>query len=254
MSEIKRIIPKLEIKNDKLIKGIQFEGLRVIGDPVDYSKKFFKETADQLIIIDIVASLYSRENLFSIINNITNDIFIPVTAGGGIRSINDITKLLDAGADRICINTFALENINILDQISNIFGSQFISIMIEAKKIGNKYYCMKNHGRDNSGLELDKWINLLNKKNIGEIIIQSIDCDGMMNGFDKDIIAIVKKSNIKTPVVLGSGIGSYQDCLDVLENNFVSGLTISSALYSQAIKIKELKKELKVKGVPINEI
>ena len=165
-----------------------------------------------MIIIDIVASLYNRENIFDIINDITNDIFIPVTAGGGIRSIDDITKLLDAGADRICINTFALENINILDQISNIFGSQFISIMIEAKKIGNKYYCMKNHGRDNSGMELDKWINLLNKKNIGEIIIQSIDSDGMENGFDQEIIEIVRNSNIKKPVVLGSGIGSYQDC------------------------------------------
>ena len=195
-----------------------------------------------------------KENIFDIINDITNDIFIPVTAGGGIRSIDDITKLLDAGADRICINTFALENINILDQISNIFGSQFISIMIEAKKIGNKYYCMKNHGRDNSGMELDKWINLLNKKNIGEIIIQSIDSDGMENGFDQEIIEIVRNSNIKKPVVLGSGIGSYQDCLDVLKNNFVSGLTISSALYSQKIKIEELKKKLKLKGVPINEM
>ena len=149
MLEIKRIIPKLEIKNENLIKGIQFEGLRVVGDPIKFAKKFFEDGADQIIIIDIVASLYSRKNLFQTLNKITDDIFIPITAGGGVRSLEDIKKLLEAGADRVSINTFALENQNILGNISEKFGSQFLSILIEVKKIENKYYCMKNHGRDN---------------------------------------------------------------------------------------------------------
>ena len=249
-----RIIPKLEIKNDKLIKGMQFEGLRVIGDPVIYAKKFFDDTADQIIIVDIVASLYSRENLFDTIDKITNNIFIPITAGGGIKSIEDIRNLLEVGADRVCLNTFALENREILDKISNIFGSQFISVLIETKKIKNKYYCMKSHGRDNSGLELEKWISILKKKNIGEIIIQSIDDDGLKSGFDQKLLSIIDKLNIKKPVVVGCGMGNDNHCIDVLKNEFISGLTISSSLYSEEINIKNLKKNLKKNKIPINEI
>ena len=125
MLEIKRIIPKLEIKNENLIKGIQFEGLRVVGDPIKFAKKFFEDGADQIIIIDIVASLYSRKNLFQTLDKITDDIFIPITAGGGVKNLEDIEKLLEAGADRVSINTFALENHEILNEISEKFGVNF---------------------------------------------------------------------------------------------------------------------------------
>ena len=254
MIELKRIIPKLEIKNNNLIKGMQFEGLRVVGDPIVYAKKFFQETADQIVIVDIVASLYSRENLFETLNKITNDIFIPITAGGGVRSINDISSLLNAGADRVSLNTFALDNIEILDDIANRFGQQFISIMIEVKKIDNKYYCMKNHGRDNSGLELFEWINILKKKKIGEIIIQSIDDDGMQNGFDKDLLKLIESLDINFPVVAGCGMGNNNHCVELLKKDFISGLTISSSLYTEEIKIIDLKNRLKKENVSINEL
>ena len=254
MLELKRIIPKLEIKNNNLIKGIQFEGLRVVGDPISYAKKFFKDTADQIIIIDIVASLYSRENLFETVNKITNDIFVPITAGGGIKSINDISNLLKSGADRVSLNTFALENINILDDIANKFGQQFISILIEVKKMDDKYFCMKNHGRDNSGLELYQWIEILKKKKIGEIIIQSIDDDGMQHGFDINLLNLIEKLEINFPVVVGCGIGTNQHCVEILKKNFISGITISSSLYTNEIEILDLKKKLKNENIAINEL
>tara|TARA_B100000029_G_scaffold321611_1_gene314043 strand:+ start:277 stop:1041 length:765 start_codon:yes stop_codon:yes gene_type:complete len=254
MLEIKRIIPKLEIKNENLIKGIQFEGLRVVGDPIKFAKKFFEDGADQIIIIDIVASLYSRKNLFQTLNKITDDIFIPITAGGGVRSLEDIKKLLEAGADRVSINTFALENQNILGNISEKFGSQFLSILIEVKKIENKYYCMKNHGRDNSGIELEKWVKFLKTKGIGEIVIQSIDDDGMCNGLDDNLLNIIQKLKINKPTVVGCGMGNLDHCIDVLNKDYVSGLTISSSLYSQDIVINKLKSELKKRKIPINEI
>ena len=130
-----RIIPKLEIKNDNLIKGIQYEGLRIIGDPKIFAKEYYDDGADQIIVTDIVASLYSRDNLFSTIDKLTNNIFIPITAGGGIKSIEDIRQLLNVGADRVLLNSFLFENNNILDLISNTFGAQFLTIMIEAKKL-----------------------------------------------------------------------------------------------------------------------
>ncbi len=254
MIEIKRIIPKLEIKNENLIKGVQFEGLRIIGDPIKFAKKFFEDGADQIIIIDIVASLYSRKNLFQTLDKITDDIFIPITAGGGVKNLEDIKKLLEAGADRVSINTFALENHEILSEVSEKFGSQFLSVLIEVKKIDNKYYCMKNHGRDNSGLELSKWIEFLKTKGIGEILIQSIDDDGMRHGFDDHLLDQIKDLKINMPTVVGCGIGNLNHCIKILDQNFISGLTISSSLYSEDIKINELKSDLKKKEIPINEI
>tara|TARA_B100001057_G_scaffold304808_1_gene304935 strand:+ start:12209 stop:12973 length:765 start_codon:yes stop_codon:yes gene_type:complete len=254
MLEIKRIIPKLEIKNENLIKGIQFEGLRVVGDPIKFAKKFFEDGADQIIIIDIVASLYSRKNLFKTLNKITDDIFIPITAGGGVRNLEDIEKLLEAGADRVSINTFALENQEILSNISEKFGNQFLSVLIEVKKIENKYYCMKNHGRDNSGIELDKWVEFLKTKGIGEIVIQSIDDDGMCNGLDDNLLSIIQKLKIKIPTVVGCGMGNLDHCINVLDKDYISGLTISSSLYSEDIVINKLKSELKRRKILINEI
>jgi len=254
MIELKRIIPRLEIKNNNLIKGIQFEGLRIIGDPVNYAKKFFQDTADQIIIVDIVASLYKRENLYETLNNITNDIFIPITAGGGVRTVQDINNLLNAGADRVFLNTFALDNIGILNDCADKFGQQFLSIVIEVKKIDNKYYCMKNHGRDNSGFELFQWVDILKKNKIGEIIIQSIDDDGMKCGFDKDLLELIGTLDIKVPVVVGGGVGNNDHCVEILKKDFISGITISSSLYTEEINIIDLKKKLKKENIAINEL
>ena len=143
MKKIK-IIPKIEIKNENCIKGIQYEGLRIIGKPKDISRKYFIEGADQLIVMDIVASLYSRENLFKTVDDLSGDIFIPITAGGGIKKIEDIKNLLLAGADRVCINTELLENSNFIEEVASIFGNQFLSVTIDVKKIDSEYFCMKN--------------------------------------------------------------------------------------------------------------
>ena len=132
-----RIIPKLEIKNQYLIKGVRFEGLRKVGDPIEFAQKYYKEGADQINIIDIVASLYGRDNLYEIVNKITDKVFVPICVGGGIKNLDHIKKLLKSGADRIIINSEALRNKDFLNQVIKTFGSQFITVSIEAKKIGN---------------------------------------------------------------------------------------------------------------------
>ena len=254
MIENKRIIPKLEIKNKNLIKGVQFEGLRIIGDPVLYAKEFFEKSADQIIINDIVASLYSRESIFSTIDKMTNDVFVPITAGGGIRSIDDIKNFLEAGADRVFLNTYALENPEFIKNISNLFGKQFITISIEVKKIKNEYYCMKNHGRDNSGYLFEKWIDIIKEYDVGEIQILSIDNDGMENGFDNELLDSILNLKINCPIILGGGINSNEVCNDILKNPEISGVSISTALYNKQINIPKLKNYLKKNKINVNQI
>lgn len=246
-----RIIPKLEIKNKYLIKGVKFEGLRKLGDPVLFAKKYYDDSADQINIIDIVASLYSRDNIYDIINKITNNIFIPVNVGGGIQDIEHIKKLLTCGADRIIINSAALRNINFLKEIKNIFGDQFLSVSIEAKKIKDKYYCMMDHGRENSNIEIKDWVKQLNEMAIGEIILNSIDHDGMKNGFEISLINEVYDI-IKCPLVVSGGAQSLDDFSSVLSNFKLDGLCSSTALHFNDLNIINIKKHLKQKKFFIN--
>ncbi len=248
-----RIIPKLEIKNDYLIKGIKFEGLRKIGDPVLFAKKYYNDGADQINIIDIVASLYSRDNLFNIVDKISDNIFIPVIVGGGVKNIEDIEKLLNVGADRVIINSQGLRNIEFIKEVKNIFGDQFISISIEAKKINNTYYCMMDHGRENSNIKVNDWIRELDKLNIGEIILNSIDHDGMENGFEKNLINEIYDF-VNCPLVISGGAGKSEDFFEILKEFRLDGLCLSSALHFEKLKINEIKKYLYKKKFPVNFI
>ena len=239
-----RIIPKLEIKNNFLIKGVKFEGLKKMGDPILFAKKYYEDFADQINIIDIVASLYSRDNIYDIIDKITSDIFIPVNVGGGIVDIEHIKKLLNVGADRIIVNSSALRNPNFLIDIKNIFGDQFLTVSIEAKKIQGKYYCMMDHGRENTNIEVCDWIKQLNEIGIGEILLNSIDHDGMRKGFDHSLLNEVY-SLVKSPLVISGGAHSLNDFSHTLSKFSLDGLCSSTALHYNELKITDIKKNLK---------
>ena len=247
-----RIISKLEIKNSFLIKGLQYEGLRKIGNPIDYSLKYFKDGVDQINIIDIVSSLYSRENLYDVVDKITDNIFIPVCVGGGIKKIEHIKKLLKAGADRIILNSSVLRNKEFLEEVGNTFGFQFFSISIEAKNINNQYYCMMDHGRENSNIKVDEWVKHLNQKQVGEIIINSVDNDGMETGYNLDLIKLVE-NKIDCPLVVSGGAGSYNDFYEAIKNYNVDGVCASSVFHFNRLNIKDLKKHLKSKKINVVE-
>lgn len=247
-----RIISKLEIKNSFLIKGLQYEGLRKIGNPIDYSLKYFKDGVDQINIIDIVSSLYSRENLYDVVNKITDNIFIPVCVGGGIKKIEHIKKLLKAGADRVILNSSVLRNKEFLEEVGNTFGFQFFSISIEAKNINNQYYCMMDHGRENSNIKVDEWVKHLNQKQVGEIIINSVDNDGMETGYNLDLIKLVE-NKIDCPLVVSGGAGSYNDFYEAIKNYNVDGVCASSVFHFNRLNIKDLKKHLKSKKINVVE-
>ena len=247
-----RIIPKLEIKNQFLIKGIRYEGLRKVGNPIEVANNYYKQGADQLNIIDIVASLYSRENLYDIVNKITEKVFIPVCVGGGIKSIDNIKSLLKCGADRVIINSEALRNIEFIKKICETFGSQFITISIEAKKIGNEYYCMMDHGRENSNKKVFNWLQELTKYDPGEIIINSIDNDGMENGFDKELSKIVESVNFKCSKVISGGAGNLDHFYQILKEFKFEGISLATLLHFNKIKINDLKQYLLKKKININ--
>ena len=239
-----RIIPKLEIKTSHLIKGLQYEGLRKVGDPIDFAKKYYEDGADQINIIDIVSSLYTRDNLYEIIDKITDNIFIPICVGGGIKKIENIVKLLDCGADRVIINSEAFRNKEFINDIGNIFGKQFISISIEAKKFNNEYYCMMDHGRENTNIKVNEWVKYINKLGVGEIIINSVDNDGMESGFDLSLIRLLD-NNTKCPIVISGGAGNFNHFLEATKFDYISGLSASSVFHFNKINILDLKKSLK---------
>jgi len=246
-----RLIPKLETKNGFLIKGVKYEGLRKVGNIDDFIVKYYKDHADQINIIDIVASLYSRDHLFQTLNKSIGLIDIPICVGGGVKTVDHIRQLLLAGADRVIINSEGLKNIEFLKDVKNIFGSQFISISIETKKIDGKYICMMNHGRDVSNFELVEWINELSKLQVGEIIINSIDHDGTNVGFDADLIKIIN-TNVDIPLIYSGGLNNQENILELLKKELFSGISIGTALHFNDLSIIEIKNYLNKNKININ--
>jgi len=247
-----RIIPKLEIKNQYLIKGIRYEGLRKVGDPIEVAKRYFEEGADQININDIVASLYSRDNLYEVIDKITDHVFIPVCVGGGVKSIEHIRELLKSGADRVIINSEALRNPKFILEVSKTFGAQFLSISIEAKKIGTEYYCMMDHGRENSNKKVADWLKELKNYQIGEVIINSIDNDGMEKGFDWELAKIADEAELKCSKVISGGAGNNIHIYQLLNSINFDGISLGASLHFNKIKINELKSYLLKQKINVN--
>lgn len=224
-----RLIPKLDIKGPNLIKGINYEGLRSLGKPNHYAKLYYEQGADEIIINDVVASLYGRDNLYKILNEASRDIFIPVTAGGGIRSSNDVKNVLQNGADKAIINTAILENPSLINDLVNIYGSSTISVNIEAKKIDKQHYCYYNFGRENSGKKVVDWINEVQSRGIGEIVLSSIDKDGTKKGLDIELLEqVYRECKIKVPLIFGGGIGSEDHIISDLKKFPINGIFVGS--------------------------
>ena len=229
-----RIIPLLETKNNYLIKGFQMEGIRNIGNPLDFAKKYYQLGVHEIIIIDSVASYYNRKNLFDLIKNLTKEIFIPITIGGGIRSLENINQCLRIGADKVAINSSAIKNPSFLKNAVNEFGDSTIVSYIEAKKLNNKYFAYFNNGRENSEILLRDWLKIVQEMGCGEILVKSIDRDGTRTGLDYDLINILKK-NTKKPFIYCGGLKGEKD-LKIFKKKFPKeAIAISSALHFNLI-------------------
>lgn len=211
-----RIIPLLNIKGKNVVKPVHTEALKVVGEPQDFFRKYQDKGADELVYLDIVASLYQRNLDFDLLKKVTDGIFIPVTAGGGIRSVQDINNALRAGADKIAINTYATKHPEFLNQAVREFGSQCIVLFVEAKKKSNgKYEVYTDGGREPSGLDVLEWVKRALELGVGEVLICSVDKDGTKKGYDLDLIKLISPI-CPVPLIVHGGAGTPQSCLEAV--------------------------------------
>jgi cyclase len=230
-----RVIPRLDIKGPNLVKGIHLEGLRVLGKPEDFARYYYENGADELFFQDVVASLYDRNSLHDIISKTAKNILIPLTVGGGIRTLEDIRLVLRAGADKVSLNTAAIKERDFIKKAANKFGSSTIVVAIEAIKSTNgKYYAFIDNGREETGLEVVSWAKEAQELGAGEILITSVDRDGTGEGFDLDLVKEISNA-VNIPVIAHGGCSSAQNVCDAITYGSASAISVASALHYLAI-------------------
>ena len=240
-----RLIARLDIKNNTVVKGIHLEGLRVVGKPNDLAHKYYRDRADELLYMDAVAALYERNSLNEIIKKAAKKIFIPMTVGGGIRKLEDISQILKSGADKVAINTAAVKNPLFLKDTVKKFGSQCVVLSIEAKKIGEKKWeAYVENGRERSHKDVVKWIKQALDLGVGEILLTSIDRDGTKTGFDIELIREVAPL-CKVPLIVSGGAGKVKDIISLSQAAKIDAIAVASALHYKMFTINEAKKSIK---------
>ncbi len=236
-----RLIARLDIKGPNLIKGIHLEGLRVMGSPNEYALRYYLQGADELIYMDCVASLYGRNHLGDIVKAAAKDIFVPMTVGGGIRSVDDATEILRAGADKVAVNTAAVANPQLITDIAQRFGSQCMVLSIEAKQVGSdRWEVYTDNGRERTGLDVIEWVKRGAAMGAGEILLTSVDREGTRKGFD---IALVKavSAEVAVPVIASGGMGKPEDLLEVINEGGADAVAMADILHYKRAEIFDIR-------------
>lgn len=249
---ITRIIAKLDVKPPYVVKPVHFEGLRKIGSPSKMANKYYDQGADEVVYIDIVSSLYQRDIIFEVIENTANELFIPFGVGGAVKSIEDFSKLFHIGADKVAINTYALQNNpDIINEAAKIFGNQAVVVNIEAKKNISSWECYTDCGRIRSGKDVISWAKEVENRGAGEILLQSVDRDGRNKGFDLELCKQVVNS-VNIPVVVASGAGKLEDIKELIEYARPSGVAIASLLHYNKVTIRDIKEYLRENNIEVS--
>ncbi|MBE7706598.1 MAG: imidazole glycerol phosphate synthase subunit HisF [Cyanobacteria bacterium SIG30] len=245
----KRIIPCLDIKDGKTVKGVNFENLIDAGDPVELAKRYSELGADELVFLDITATNEKRKTTVELVERIAREIFIPFTVGGGIKTIEDIRSILNAGADKISINSQAVLNPGLIKDCVKYFGSQCIVVAIDAKKIDDDYYVFINAGKKNTGLKLIDWAKEVEEMRAGEILLTSMDADGTQKGFDIDMNNLVS-NNVSIPVIASGGAGAdSKHFIDLFEKTNVDAALAASIFHFNTLPVDVLKNDLKMHNI-----
>lgn len=253
MSNI-RLIPRLDIKGKNLIKGVHLEGLRVIGDQQEYAVKYYEAGADELIYMDVVASLYGRNNLSELISYTARNVFVPITVGGGIRSVEDVQRLLRSGADKVAINTAAIANPELIREVSGRFGSQCMVLSIEAKKVSEgKWDAFTDNGRERSGRDVHEWVQQAVELGAGEILLTSIDQEGTRKGFDLELTQSVSEV-VPVPVIASGGMSSVQDLIDVVRLGKADAVAMADILHYDRMSLLEIRKAALVESIHVRQV
>ena len=246
----KRIIPCLDIKNGRTVKGINFLDIKDAGDPVELAKRYVTEGADELVFLDITATLENRKTLIDLVETIAKEINIPFTVGGGINSVDDALKLIKAGADKISINSSAVSNPKLIVDLKKRFGSQFVVVAIDTKYINGKWKVFTKGGTNETELETVSWAKEIEYLGAGEILLTSMNSDGTKAGFDLEVTKAVSRL-VNIPVIASGGAGNINHFEEVFTKTEVSAALAASIFHFGEIPIAQLKKELKNKNIPV---
>ena len=245
-----RIIPCLDVKNGRVVKGINFVDLKDAGDPVEQAKIYSDGGADEICFLDITASNENRETIYEVVVKTSKKCFVPLTVGGGVRSIEDISKLLNCGADKVSINTAAVQNASVVIESSKKFGSQCIVVAIDAKKNGDIWEVFTHGGRNNSGINAIEFAEKMEDSGAGELLVTSMDRDGTQIGFDIELTSKIS-SKVNIPVIASGGVGNLDHLVDGIKLGKASAVLAASIFHYGKYSVQEAKEYLDSKGIPV---
>jgi cyclase len=245
-----RIIPCLDVKNGRVVKGINFVDLKDAGDPVEQAKIYSDGGADEICFLDITASNENRETIYDVVERTSKKCFVPLTVGGGVRSVEDINKLLNCGADKVSINTAAVENPRVIEESSIKFGSQCIVVAIDAKKKNDKWEIFTHGGRNNSGIDALEFAKNMENSGAGELLVTSMDRDGTQVGYDNELMSNIT-AIVNIPVIASGGVGNLDHLVDGIKLGNASAVLAASIFHYGKHSVKEAKEYLDSKGIPV---
>ena len=245
-----RIIPCLDVKNGRVVKGINFVDLKDAGDPVEQAKIYSDGGADEICFLDITASNENRDTIYDVVEKTSKKCFVPLTVGGGVRSLEDINKLLNCGADKVSINTAAVKNPEVVKDSSKKFGSQCIVVAIDAKRSGNKWEIFTHGGRNKTGIDAIQFSKKMEESGAGELLVTSMDRDGTQVGYDIELMSKISL-NVNIPVIASGGVGNLDHLVDGIKLGNASAVLAASIFHYGKYSIKEAKEYLDSKGIPV---
>ena len=245
-----RIIPCLDVKNGRVVKGINFVDLKDAGDPVEQAKIYSDSGADEICFLDITASNENRDTIYDVVERTSKKCFVPLTVGGGVRGVEDINKLLNCGADKVSINTAAVQNPEMIIESSKKFGSQCIVVAIDAKKNGDKWEVFTHGGRNNTNIDAIEFAKKMEDSGAGELLVTSMDRDGTQIGYDNDLMFKIS-STVNIPIIASGGVGNLEHLVEGIKLGNVSAVLAASIFHYGKFSIKEAKEYLSSKNIPI---
>ncbi len=246
-----RIIPRLDIKGPNLIKGIHLEGLRVIGDPQVFSSRYYEGGADELLYVDVVASLYGRNSLHETIRQVADNVFVPMTVAGGIRSVDDVRQILRSGADKVAVNTAAVQRPELLREIAETFGSQCMVLSVEAKQVASgRWEAYTDNGRERSGREVVEWVKQATSLGIGEVLLTSVDREGTRKGFDIELVQAVETAT-NVPVIASGGMGTIEHLEEVVRVGKADAIAMADILHYDRMSLPDVRLAATAAGMDI---
>lgn len=249
-----RLIPRLDIKGPNLIKGVHLEGLRVVGEPQAHARRYYEQGADELLYVDVVASLYGRNNLHDIVARAARDIFVPLTVTGGIRSVDDAVTLLRSGADKIGVNTAATKRPELISEIARKFGSQCMVLSIEAKSVSpGRWEVFTDNGRERTGLDVVEWAQRGVELGAGEVLLTSVDREGTRNGFDLELVRSVSKA-VSVPVIASGGMGKLADIGLVVHEGAADAVAMADALHYERLTLPAMREAAHAAGLATRNV